>query len=112
MSVQDGLEEAGYAVLHAPTGAAALVVLDAAEPKIAGLITDIRLGSGPTGWEIARRARELLPHLPIIYTSGDSAHQHSALGVPDSIMVQKPFAVGQIATAIANLLNASLHPGS
>jgi hypothetical protein len=38
--------------------------------------------------------------------SGDSAHEHTVQGVPDSVMLQKPFAPAQLITAIATLLNA------
>ena len=72
---------------------------------IRALITDIRMGEGPDGWEIARRARELNPRLPVIYMSGDSAADWSAQGVPGSIMLQKPFASAQIVTAVASLIN-------
>jgi DNA-binding response OmpR family regulator len=60
---------------------------------------------GPSGWEIGRRARELTPTLPVIYMSGDSAHEWSAHGVPQSIMLQKPFALAQLVTAVTTLLN-------
>ena len=83
--------------------------LDAVERHghgIAGVITDIKLQGSVDGWAIARRAREMLPHIPVVYMSGDSAHEHTSLGVPDSIMIQKPFAPAQIITAISTLLNA------
>lgn len=95
-----------------PSGDAAVAALEA-EEAVAGVLTDIRCGSGPDGWAIARRARELHPHIPVIYMSGDSAHEHSAYGVPDSIMLQKPFAVAQVVTAISMLMNAvSPEPGT
>ena len=68
--------------------------------------TDIKLQGAVDGWAIARKAREMLPHIPVVYMSGDSAHEHTSLGVPDSIMIQKPFATAQIITAISTLLNA------
>ena len=74
--------------------------------QICALITDIRLGTGPDGWDLARHARELNARLPIVYMSGDSSQGHSARGVPDSLMIQKPFAPAQIVTAISTLLNA------
>jgi hypothetical protein len=37
---------------------------------IRALVTDIDLGgSSPTGWDVARRARELHPELPVVYLS-------------------------------------------
>ena len=69
------------------------------------MITDIRLGKGPSGWEVGHRAREIVSGIPVIYISGDSAHDWSAKGVPNSVMVPKPFVAAQIITAISTLLN-------
>jgi CheY-like chemotaxis protein len=78
---------------------------------LAGVITDIRLGGAVNGWGVARHARELMPYIPVIYMSGDSAHEHTAQGVPDSVMLQKPFAPTQLVVAISTLLNAALPQG-
>ncbi|HEV7437864.1 MAG TPA: hypothetical protein VGO22_23835 [Pseudorhizobium sp.] len=37
--------------------------------------------------------------------SGDSAKDWAANGVPDSIMLAKPFSLGQAVTAVSTLLN-------
>jgi len=70
------------------------------------LVTDIRLRGKINGWEIARKAREIDPEFPIVYMSGVSAAEWSSKGVPNSIMLQKPFALAQLVTAVANLLNS------
>ncbi|GAC1548722.1 MAG: response regulator [Beijerinckiaceae bacterium] len=102
------LEEGGYSVLHVCDGRGAVTALESGNEKYRGLITDINLGhGGPNGWEIARHARELNPDLPVLYMSGASAHEWSSLGVPNSLMIAKPFAPAQIVTAISSLLN---HP--
>jgi CheY-like chemotaxis protein len=106
LSVKEVLEQGGYSVSVAASGADAISVLDEARDEICALITDIRLGIGPDGWDLARHARELNPRLPIVYMSGDSSHGHSSHGVPDSLMIQKPFAPAQIVTAVSTLLNA------
>ena len=105
LTVQEGLEEAGYQVLLEETLAQALHELEAASTRLSALVTDIRLEGETDGWDLARRARELHPSLPVVYMSGDSAVDHSSKGVPNSIMVQKPFAAAQIVTAISTLLN-------
>lgn len=104
--VQDTLEEAGFTVLVADGFAAALEALEAAAPGLAGLITDVNLGKGcPTGWAVATRARELMPAVPVIYVTGDSSHQWPSAGVPQSVVIAKPFAPAQIIVALANLMN-------
>ena len=80
------------------------------EPILSGIITDIRIGGGPDGWEVARRARGINSHIPIIYMSGDSAHEHGSRGVPESVMLQKPFAPAQVVTALSTLLNEAPKP--
>jgi DNA-binding response OmpR family regulator len=68
-------------------------------------VTDITLRGKIDGWEVAQQAREIDPQFPIIYMSGASAADWPSKGVPNSIMLAKPFAPAQLVTAIANLLN-------
>jgi DNA-binding response OmpR family regulator len=106
ISLEDALEEAGFGILHASSGEEAVSAMDQRHEDVGGIITDIRLGDGVNGWEVARHARELKSNIPVVYMSGDSAHEHTVQGVPDSVMLQKPFAPAQLITAIATLLNA------
>lgn len=101
------LEDAGYSVVSAHCGAEAVRLLSGPDQHWAGVVTDINLGAGsPPGWEVARRAREVAPSLPVIYVSGDSSHQWTVEGVPLSVMICKPFAPSRIVVALADLLNA------
>ncbi|TCU21775.1 response regulator receiver domain-containing protein [Rhizobium azibense] len=104
---EDALADAGFEVRTVADGRKAIQYLAAADPPVQGLITDIRLGDGPDGWEVARAAREIEPLMPVVYTSGDSAADWASKGVPNSIMLQKPFALAQLVTAISQLLNES-----
>ncbi len=101
----DALEDAGYLVLECDTGKKAIARLEAAD--IAVLVTDIRLGVGANGWDVARSARQRRPSTAVVYMTGDSASDWSSEGVPTSIILQKPFATAQIVTAVSNLLNAA-----
>ncbi len=71
------------------------------------MVTDINLGAQGSGWELARRARQLNPDLPVVYMSGGNTHEWPSHGVPRSIMVPKPFSPSQIVVAIATLANRS-----
>lgn len=104
--IESALDDAGYQVVLVENGAAALAWL-ASAPPFAGLITDIRMGAGPDGWALARKAREMRPDLPVVYMSGDSEAEWTSHGVPMSVLVAKPFAPAQIVTAISGLLNRS-----
>jgi CheY-like chemotaxis protein len=82
-------------------------LLDKASGKYRALVTDINLGRGQIdGWEIARHAREIDPEFPVVYMSGDSAEAWASKGVPNSIMLAKPFAPAQLGTAVSQLLNS------
>ena len=105
MILQDTLEQAGFSIHHALAASDAIAALDTDYAELSGLITDIRLGGGADGWAVARHARERMPALPILYISGDNAHDHKLKGVPDSIMLQKPFASAQLIAALSTLLD-------
>jgi CheY-like chemotaxis protein len=102
----DALEAGGYTIIEAASGDEALAAIGGASEAFAGILTDIRLGSGPVGWDVARYARERTPDIPVVYTSGDSAHEWPVKGVPNSVMVQKPYAAAQLVTAISTLLTS------
>jgi DNA-binding response OmpR family regulator len=106
------LEEAGYAVLLASSGTEAIDLLESEKGEtIRALVTDINLGrSPPSGWDVARRARELHPELPVVYVTGDGAEQWPSLGVPKSVLISKPFAPAQVVTAVSQLLNTASAP--
>jgi DNA-binding response OmpR family regulator len=92
-------------------GGGARALLEQRAPEFGGLVTDVDLGAGPKGWDVAHRARELNPTLPVIYVTGNSAHEWRAQGVPDSVLVQKPFAGAEIVVALSNLRAGALLSG-
>src|SRR5665213_448253 len=101
------LAAAGYELVIVSNGTEAFAALDADAARFKAVITDIRLGSGPDGWEVGRRARELVADVSVIYLSGDSAHDWTSKGVPKSLMIAKPFASAQFITAVSMLITAA-----
>lgn len=104
VAVSEALEEAGFDVQHVLNGQDAAAALRERADQFQALVTDVRLPE-VDGWELARLARELNPSIPVVYVSGDSAGEWSAHGVPNSLMLQKPFAMAQIVAAVTTLLN-------
>jgi CheY-like chemotaxis protein len=103
--VEDTLKEGGFEIDIASSGKQAVELLGAGG-KYRALVTDINLGRNKMdGWEIARHAREIDPAFPVVYMSGDSADAWASKGVPNSIMLAKPFAPAQLVTAVSQLLN-------
>lgn len=111
-TVKDALEERGFAVRPEHTASGAINALDECAGQLSGLVTDVNLSSDVTGWDVARRARQLRPDLPVVYTSGYSSADWTVLGVRHSTLVAKPYAPAEIVTAILALINkAAAQPG-
>jgi DNA-binding NtrC family response regulator len=107
--LQVALEDGGYAVVSGGTGEAGLRLLESEPSSFRALVTDVDMGAGKlTGWDLAKRARELNPDVAIVYMTGGSAHDWPSLGVPGSVLIPKPFAPAQVVTAVSQLLNAQL----
>lgn len=102
--VEEGLTDAGFATATAASGEEALTLLKGAV-EYRALVTDINLKGRIDGWEVAKQAREINPDFPIVYMTGAAADEWASKGVPNSILLQKPFAPAQLVTAVANLLN-------
>jgi DNA-binding response OmpR family regulator len=102
----DEFADKGFENVVADDGDRALAELEADASRFKAVVTDIKLGEGPDGWDVGRRARELVPDMPVVYITGDSIHEWSSKGVPDSVVVAKPFAPAQLSTAISTLITA------
>ncbi|MFN9378152.1 MAG: response regulator [Novosphingobium sp.] len=97
------LKGGGYTVAECNSGTAAMILIDDSA-DLQGLISDINWGVGPDGWAVAHHARQRYPSLAVLYVSGESVDNWTAEGVPNSLILQKPYAEAQLMTAIANLL--------
>jgi DNA-binding response OmpR family regulator len=104
--VEESLADGGFETVIASSGENAVELLDAAQGKYRALVTDINLSpSEIDGWDVARHAREIDPNFPVVYMSGRDADDWAVKGVPNSIMLPKPFAPAQLVTAVSHLLN-------
>jgi DNA-binding response OmpR family regulator len=109
--VEESLTDGGFETVIASSGENAVELLGASDGKYRALVTDINLGRcGIDGWDVARHAREIDPNFPIIYMSGKDAGEWASKGVPNSIMLAKPFAPAQLVTAVSQLLNTGTPP--
>lgn len=109
--IHDALDEAGFSIAVASSGEEALALLESKEFPYGVLVTDVALKPGLLdGWQVAHRAREIMPEIGLIYITAAHAAEWSAQGVPNSVLIQKPFAPAQIITAVAQLMNATSGP--
>lgn len=110
---EEALTEAGFNVVACYSGTKAVEYLRSAEGAAEGVVTDIRLPDRAfDGWEVARIAREIDPEVAVVYISGHGAVDWPSRGVPNSIVLEKPFAIAQLITAISQLLNGPLADAS
>ena len=106
--VEEALTEGGFAVDIVPSGEEALTLLASGQKTYRALVTDISIKGKVSGWDVATKLRETDPTVPVIYMSGAHADDWPVKGVPNSVMLAKPFAPAQLVTALAQLLNAAL----
>ena len=96
----EDLSDLGFETICARDGDEALEML-AAGHDIAALITDIRMPGQSDGWQVANRARELHPGLPVIYLSGYS--EDGPEPVEGAAFVRKPYRMSEIEAALAKV---------
>lgn len=88
--IAEYLRENGFTVEAVYCAAAAFEAIDR-HGRFSALVTDIDLGEGADGFEIARRARAAYPALPVVYISGTAAWRQASEGVSGSEFIAKPF---------------------
>ena len=98
----EALTDKGFEVQAVPDAGGALrYLLSGAEVDV--LFTDIDLGDGMDGAQLAKLAREMRPGLPIVYASGRRG-MHDIATVPDSVFLPKPYSLNQVDATIAALV--------
>jgi len=108
--IEEALLDGGFEAATAASGEEAVTLLQGNRGKYRALVTDINLSGRLCGWEVAKQARQMEPGFPVVYISGASAEHWTSQGVPDSILLTKPFATAQLLTAVSQLLNAGGAP--
>ena len=103
--IEQALAEAGFITDIVSSGEEALTLVMGGVKHPKALVADVRLAGRLSGWEVARRIREKDPSFPIIYVTANG-DDWAAEGVPNSVLIAKPFAPAQLVTALSQLLNA------
>ena len=107
--VEEILSDGGFEPKAASSGEEAIALLNA--HRFRAVIIDIAFGKDHVkGWAVARRARAFNPALPIIYITGGSTDEWAIQGVPNSILITKPFPPAQLLTAVSQLLATGTPP--
>jgi DNA-binding response OmpR family regulator len=104
--IEDALKDGGFEPHILSSGEEALTLFKGKVADYKALVTDVNLKGAMSGWEVARQIREAAAAFPVVYMTGASGDQWTSQGVPNSILLQKPFAPAQLVTAVSQLLNA------
>jgi CheY-like chemotaxis protein len=100
MLIVDVLEELEFKVLEADGSEAALSFLEDRVQTIDLLMTDVGL-PGMDGKELATRARDLRPELPILFASGYAESIEVPVGMS---VIGKPFSIDQLRDKVRGML--------
>jgi len=103
----DVLRDAGYHVLEASDGAAALRILERRDQRVDLLFTDVVM-PGLSGRELSDQARQFRPNLKVLYTSGytRNAIVHGGRLDPGVELLPKPFTSRSLMARVRDLLDA------
>src|ERR1700710_193974 len=94
-NVCETLEAFGYKVDVFYSADAAIKAINRRD-YLTALVTDIDLGAGADGFQVAAEARRIYPHLPVVFASGTHGALHASYGVRGSAFIAKPFHPHQI----------------
>lgn len=99
------LQQLGYRVLEAASGAEALEVI-AAEPGIDLLFTDLAMPGGMSGYDLSAEVRNLYPDIRILLTSGYAEELANSDRLPGEQfrVLRKPYRQADLARAIEDAL--------
>lgn len=100
------LETNGYTVLQAADGHAALELVRTHRGMIHLLVTDVVM-PGISGRELAERLAKIRPGIKTLYMSGytDQAVVQHGMLESGSVLLQKPFTMGALATKLREILS-------
>ena len=102
----DVLRGLNYRVIHVPNAQGALTILLQEDKRIDLLLTDIVM-PGINGRELARRAQEMRPNLPVLYMTGYSRNAVVHQGRLDEgvALLQKPVSQAELAVRVRKVLD-------
>ncbi|QAY75167.1 response regulator [Sphingosinicella sp. BN140058] len=102
------VEELGYEVVAEACGDAALKRLD--QQEFALLLTDVAM-PGMNGVDLAARAAQIRPDLPILFASGYADIQTFGEELSDDRLLKKPYRIADVAARISAILTPQQSTG-
>lgn len=100
MLIVEVLDELGYKAIEADCAVAALKILEDPGQPLALLMTDVGLPD-MRGEELAGKARQVRPLLPVLFASGYA----ESVEVPEGMhLIGKPFSIDQLRDKVVAIL--------
>jgi PAS domain S-box-containing protein len=95
------LKAVGYTVLSAKNGKEALAIIEN-HSGIDAMVTDIVMGGGMDGMELAQSVRRLSPGTRVVYSSGfpTDALSERSLPLADALILQKPYSLANLGACV------------
>lgn len=92
------LKDAGFRVVEAASGDEALAILQQGlRPGI--IVSDVRMPGSLNGLELAREARQIMPGIPVLLTTG-----YNELSAHEFPMIPKPYTPEELLGCINRLM--------
>lgn len=105
----DVLQDSGFDVVGVHCAADAFAAAEQGA-NLSALVTDIELGTGPNGFDVASRFRTDNPHLPVVFISATAWASQRAEQIERSEFIQKPHQPSEIVDALCRLGCCNLEP--
>jgi signal transduction histidine kinase/CheY-like chemotaxis protein len=106
LATTEVIRSLGYRAVTVLDARSALGKLERAH-DVALMLTDVVLGKGMSGFELASAARESQPDLPVIFISGYTNQPPTPDPLHNATLLAKPVRASQLADAIADALQTS-----
>jgi CheY-like chemotaxis protein len=102
-AIARALRDAGHLVTEAPTGTAALDILENVSPPVDLLLADVAI-PGMNGVDLSRLTRQARPRLPTLFMTG---YEESAMPPRDAgiAIIRKPFEMQELGRKVAQLIH-------
>ncbi len=98
------LQDAGYKVLEAENGDAAVATLRTLEVPLTVLVTDIHMPGSKDGLEVASHVLDAFPHVPVVYTTGRPDVMIGKIALdPKQVLIRKPYVPSQVVEQVRRL---------
>jgi DNA-binding response OmpR family regulator len=103
---ETALADAGHWVTRVRSGHEAMAKLGVRAPPVDLVITEVSLGEGRDGWQVARRARARSLDLPVIYIASGRSETRLPRDAPLGVLLLRPFPIAQLVEMAGHLLTA------